>query len=94
MKEERVNLNNVDADNLVNTTKQHFQEPHELFEDKDQFENYCTKAAKAENLLGTGSIRDVEVLVTSTNNSLELTRLTGDGIEILQFLYFLQAGFH
>ena len=71
MKEERVSLSNVDVDNLVNATKQHFQELGLQIIHEDKFENYWSiKAHKGGKLATvTGSIRDVEVLVTGTNNN-------------------------
>ena len=79
MREERVNLSNVDVDNLVNATKQHFQELGLQIIHEDQFENYWSlKAHKGGKLATvTGSIRDVEVLVTGVNNNYELTLRTG-----------------
>jgi CHAD domain-containing protein len=79
MKEERVNLSNVDIENLVNSTKQHFQEIGLQIIHEDKFENYWSlKAHKGGKLATvTGSIRDVEVLVTGANNNYELTLRTG-----------------
>jgi len=79
MKEERVNLSNVDVDKLVNATKQHFQELGLQIIHEDRFENYWSiKAHKGGKLATvTGSIRDVEILVTGANNNYELTLRTG-----------------
>jgi hypothetical protein len=79
MKEERVSLSNVDVDNLVNVTKQHFQELGLQIIHEDKFENYWSiKAHKGGKLATvTGSIRDVEILVTGANNNHELTLRTG-----------------
>ena len=79
MKEERVNLSNVDVDNLVKATKQHFEELGLQIIHEDKFENYWSvKAHKGGKLATvTGSIRDVEVLITGANNNYELTLRTG-----------------
>lgn len=79
MKEERVNLNNVDVNKLVNATKQHFQELGLQIIHEDKYENYWSvKAHKGGKIATiTGSIRDVEILVTGTDNNYELTLRTG-----------------
>jgi hypothetical protein len=79
MKEERVNLSNVDIDKLVNASKQHLQELGLKIIHEDKFENYWSvKAHKGGKLATiTGSIRDVEILVTGANNNYELTFRTG-----------------
>jgi hypothetical protein len=79
MKEERVNLSNVDVDKLVNATKQHFQELGLQIIHEDKLENYWSvKAHKGGKLATiTGSIRDVEILVTGADNNCELRLRTG-----------------
>jgi len=79
MKEERVNLSNVDIDTPVNAAKQHLQEIGLQIIHEDKFENYVSiKAHKGGKLAAiTGSIRDVEILITGTSNNYELTLRTG-----------------
>ncbi len=79
MKEERVNLSNVDVDALVEATRQHLQQLGLQIIHEDKFENYWSiKAHKGGKLAAvTGSIRDVEVLVTGASNNYEVTLRTG-----------------
>ncbi len=79
MKEERVNLSNVNIDKLVSAAKQHLQGLGLQIIHEDKFDNYWSvKAHKGGKLATiTGSIRDVEILVTGTGNNYELTLRTG-----------------
>lgn len=79
MKEERVNLSNVDIEQLVSNTKQHFQELGLQIIHEDKFENYWSlKAHKGGKIAAvTGSIRDVEILITGSGNNYDLTLRTG-----------------
>jgi len=79
VKEERVNLTNVDVDNLVTSIKQHLQELRLQIIHEDNHDNYWSiKAHKGGKLATvTGSIRDVEILIVGTNNQYELTLRTG-----------------
>src|SRR5207249_6403865 len=79
MKEERVNLSNLDVDNLVTSTKQHLLELGLQIIHEDKQDNYWSvKAHKGGKLaIVTGSIRDVEILIVGSNNQYELTLRTG-----------------
>ncbi|TLX95362.1 MAG: hypothetical protein E6K91_03180 [Thaumarchaeota archaeon] len=96
MKEERVNLNNLDVGNLVTSTKQHLLDLGLQIIHEDKQDNYWSvKAHKGGKLaIVTGSIRDVEILIVGSNNQYELTLRTGHGEEILPYLRFLQVPFH
>src|SRR5207245_10900354 len=79
MKEERVNLNNLDVGNLVTSTKQHLLDLGLQIIHEDKQDNYWSvKAHKGGKLaIVTGSIRDVEILIVGSNNQYELTLRTG-----------------
>jgi len=79
VKEEQVNLTNVDADNLVTSIKQHLQELRLQIIHEDKHDNYWSIKAHRGGKLATvtGSIRDVEILIVGTNNQYELTLRTG-----------------
>ncbi|MHB8602470.1 MAG: hypothetical protein ACYC6W_06310 [Nitrosotalea sp.] len=79
MREERVTLNKIDVERLVKSTKNHLQELGLKIINEDTFEGYHSiKAHKGEILaLVTGSIRDVEILITGKDKDYELTLRTG-----------------
>ena len=79
MKEEMVALSNVDVDNLITLTKQHFQELKlEIIHEENHDGYWSIKAHRGGKLAAvTGSIRDVEILIVGTNNQHELTLRTG-----------------
>lgn len=79
MREERVTLSKIDAKRLIQSTKNHLQELGLKIIHEDTFEGYHSiKAHKGGKLaLVTGSIRDVELLLTGTDKNYELTLRTG-----------------
>ncbi len=79
MKEERVNLSNIEISQLFSAIKQHLQDLGLQVIHEDGFENYWSvKAHKGGKLATlTGSIRDVEVMITGSNNNYDLTLRTG-----------------
>ncbi len=79
MKEERVNLSNVEISQLFSAVKQHLQELGLQIIHEDGMENYWSvKAHKGGKLATlTGSIRDVEVMITGSSNNYDLTLRTG-----------------
>ncbi len=79
MKEERVNLTNIDADKLADSTKTHLQEMGLTILHEEKLEKYWSiKAHKGGKLAAvTGSIRDVEVLLVGEKDEYELTLRTG-----------------
>lgn len=85
MREERVTLSKIDAKRLIKAAKDHLHELGLKIIHEDTFEGYHSiKAHKGGKLaLVTGSIRDVELLITGTGKDYELTLRTGHGVEIL-----------
>lgn len=79
MREERVTLSKIDVERLVKAAKDHLQEMGLKIIDEDVFEGYHSiKAHKGGKLaLVTGSIRDVELLITGTEKDYEMTLRTG-----------------
>ena len=79
MREERVTLNKIDVKRLIKAAKNHLQEMGLKIIHEDEFDSYHSiKAHKGGKLaLVTGSIRDVEVLITGTDKDYELTLRTG-----------------
>jgi hypothetical protein len=79
MKEEMVSLSNVNIEKLMASTKLHLQELGLQIIHEDKSENYwSTKAHKGGKIAAvTGSIRDVEILVTGSENRHELVLRTG-----------------
>lgn len=79
MKEELVRLSNVEISQLISAIKEHFKELGLQIIFEDQHENYWDiKAHKGGTLSAiTGSIRDVEIMITGSGNNYELTLRTG-----------------
>lgn len=79
MREERVTLSKIDAERLVKAARDHLQELGLKIIDEDSFEGYNSiKAHKGGKVaLVTGSVRDVELLITGTDKNYELTLRTG-----------------
>ncbi len=79
MKEESVQLSNVEVNKLVASIKQHLAELELQIIHEDSHEGYWSiKAHKGGTLSAvTGSIRDVEILITGSNNRYDLTLRTG-----------------
>src|SRR5579872_582546 len=79
MKEEVVKLSNVEVDKLISDIKQHFVELGLQIIHEDNHDGYWSiKAHKGGSLSAvTGSIRDVEILMTGANNNYDLTLRTG-----------------
>lgn len=79
MREERVTLSKIDAERLVKAARDHLQELGLKIIDEDVFEGYHSiKAHKGGKVaLFTGSVRDVELLITGTDKNYELTLRTG-----------------
>ncbi len=79
MKEEQVRLSNVEISQLISAIKEHFKELGLQIIFEDQHENYWSiKAHKGGTLSAiTGSIRDVEIMITGSANNYELTLRTG-----------------
>jgi len=79
MREERVMLTKIDAEKLIQAAKNHLQELGMKIIDEDSFEGYHSiKAYRGGNMaLVTGSIRDVELLITGTEKNYELRLRTG-----------------
>lgn len=79
MKEESVQLSDVEINRLISSIKQHFAELGLQIIHEDAHEGYWSiKAHKGGKLsVITGSIRDVEILITGSNNVHDLTFRTG-----------------
>ncbi|HJT10656.1 MAG TPA: zinc ribbon domain-containing protein [Candidatus Nitrosotalea sp.] len=79
MKEEVVKLSNIEVDKLISDIKQHFVELGLQIIHEDNHDGYWSiKAHKGGKLSAvTGSIRDVEILMTGSNNNYDLTLRTG-----------------
>jgi hypothetical protein len=79
MKEESVNLTNVDADNLTILIKKHFQELGlQIIHEEKHDGYYSIKAYRGGKMAAvTGSIRDVEIMISGTDGQHELTLRTG-----------------
>lgn len=79
MREERVTLSDVDAERLIKAAKDHLQGLGLKIINEDAFEGYHSiKAHKGGKLaIVTGSIRDVELLITGTEKNYELRLRTG-----------------
>ncbi|MGC1425593.1 MAG: hypothetical protein WA833_02695 [Nitrosotalea sp.] len=79
MREERVTLSKIDANRLVTSAKHHLQELGLEIIHEDKFEGYHSiKAHKGGKIaLVTGSIRDVELLLTGKDKDYDLTLRTG-----------------
>lgn len=79
MKEESVKLGNLELSNLISRIKQHFSELGLQVIHEDSKDGYWSiKAHKGGTISAiTGSIRDVEIMVTGSNNAYDLTLRTG-----------------
>jgi hypothetical protein len=79
MREERVTLSKIDANRLITAAKHHLQELGLKIIHEDTFEGYHSiKAHKGGKMaLVTGSIRDVELLLTGKDMDYDLTLRTG-----------------
>ncbi|WP_101477472.1 hypothetical protein [Candidatus Nitrosotalea bavarica] len=79
MREERVILSKIDVDRLVISTKNHLQELGLKIIHEDTFEGYHSIKAYKGGIpsLVTGSVRDVEILITGKDKDYELTLRTG-----------------
>jgi len=79
MREERVILSKIDVDILVISTKNHLQELGLKIIHEDTFEGYHSIKAYKGGIpsLVTGSVRDVEILITGKDKDYELTLRTG-----------------
>jgi hypothetical protein len=79
MKEELVHLSNVEVTQLISEIKGHFKDLGLQIIFEDQHENYWSiKAHKGGALAAiTGSIRDVEIMITGSGNNYDLTLRTG-----------------
>lgn len=79
MKEETVQLSDIDVPDLISDIKQHFTELGLQLIHEDKHEGYWGMKAYKGGALSTitGSIRDVEILITGSNNNYDLTFRTG-----------------
>ncbi len=79
MKEESVQLSNVEVSKLISSIKRHLTELDLQIIHEDAHDGYWSiKAHKGGKLSAiTGSIRDVEILITGSNNRYDLTLRTG-----------------
>lgn len=79
MKEEVVQLNDIEVSGLISAVKQHFTELGLQIIHEDNHEGYWSiKAHKGGKLSAiTGSIRDVEIMITGSNSKYDLTFRTG-----------------
>lgn len=79
MKEESVKLGNVELDKLVSSIKQHFTELGLQVIHEDKSDGYWSiKAHKGGKISAvTGSIRDVEIMITGSDKNYDLTFRTG-----------------
>jgi hypothetical protein len=79
MKEELVRLNNIEVIQLISKIKEHFTDLGLQIIHEDKHENYWSvKAHKGGTLSAiTGSIRDVEIMITGSGDSYDLTLRTG-----------------
>ncbi|MGI0073511.1 MAG: zinc-ribbon domain-containing protein [Nitrosotalea sp.] len=79
MKEEVVHLNNIEVEKLISQIKEHFKELGLQIIHEDKHENYWSIKAHKGGTLSTitGSIRDVEIMITGSGDSYDLTLRTG-----------------
>ncbi|MGI0073437.1 MAG: hypothetical protein ACREA3_06470 [Nitrosotalea sp.] len=79
MKEERVQINNIQASKLFSDVKGHLTDLGLQIINEDAQEGYWSvKAHKGGKLsVITGSIRDVEIMITGSGNNYDLTLRTG-----------------
>jgi hypothetical protein len=79
MKEEQVRLSNIKIAQLISQIKGHLKDLGLQIISEDQHENYWSiKAHKGGTLSAiTGSIRDVEIMITGSGNNYDLILRTG-----------------
>lgn len=79
MREERVTLSKIDAERLVKSIKDHLRNLGLEIIHEDTFESYHSIKAYKGGIpsLVTGSVRDVEILITGKDKDYELTLRTG-----------------
>jgi hypothetical protein len=79
MREERVTLGKIDVERLAKAAKDYLQKLGLKIINEDAFEGYHSiKAYKDGKIaLVTGSVRDIELLITGTDKNYELTLRTG-----------------
>ena len=79
MREELVRLNNVEVTQLISKIKDHFTDLGLQIIHEEKHESYWSvKAHKGGTLSAiTGSIRDVEIMITGSGDSYDLTLRTG-----------------
>ena len=79
MREEHVNLTNIEIEHLYEAIKKYLRDLKLDIIHEDKFSNYWSvKAYKGGKLNTTiGSVRDVEVMITGTENNYDLVLRTG-----------------
>ena len=80
MREEHVTLSNIEVSNLYDAIKTHLQQDLKLdIIHEDKFENYWSIKAYRGGKVNTitGSVRDVEVIISGTENNYDLVLRTG-----------------
>jgi hypothetical protein len=80
MREEHVTLSNIEVSDLYDAIKTHLQQDLKLdIIHEDKFENYWSikgyRGGKVNTI--TGSVRDVEVIISGTENNYDLVLRTG-----------------
>ena len=80
MREEHVNLNDIEVSDLYDAIKRHLQQDLKLdIIHEDKFENYWSIKAYRGGKVNTitGSVRDVEVIISGAENNYDLVLRTG-----------------
>ena len=80
MREEHVNLNNIEVSDLYDAIKTHLQQDLKLdIIHEDKFENYWSIKAYRGGKINTiiGSVRDVEIIISGAENNYDLVLRTG-----------------
>src|SRR6187200_2033471 len=79
MREEHVNLTNIEIEHLYETIKKYLRDLKLDIIHEDKFSNYWSVKAYKGGKLNTiiGSVRDVEVMITGTENNYDLVLRTG-----------------
>lgn len=80
MREEHVNLNNIEVPDLYDAIKTHLQQDLKLdIIHEEKFDNYWSIKAYRGGKVNTitGSVRDVEVIISGTENNFDLVLRTG-----------------
>lgn len=79
MKEEIVQLSNVEVGKLISSLKQHFSELGLQVIHEDSHDGYWSIKAHRGGKIAvvTGSIRDIEILITGSDKNYDLTLRTG-----------------